>query len=649
MRKTLSALACAVLLSALSDPAGAAIAIEAAVAARVPGAVGVSAVSFASPLNGLSLAAPLSLPSVSAFPAAALTAPSLAAAPAAASVQAAPAAAALPVAAAAPAARASLSAASVPAGSDGKAAARLEQVFTGRAAAPSDGVDPGEVDPGNPEIVKTLPDGQVLRIKVAGEATVLPPDVAKGPPIVDETLHDVVIVGGGYSGLSAAWHLRDKDVLLIEREPAVGGLAYQGQTRQSHVTYARGAAYYTEPSGDVKEIYDSVGMTPIEKTAIKEPIDSYYYKGEDIKDVWSKESLKKLPKGFARFLKDLKRMDKQNYFDFDLPEDIPEKAMYLQHMTLKEFLKPYGPELTEFLDSYTQSALGGHVDQVAALGFLLFYKDEIVTRYTWPGGTGGGSNILANRLQETHAHIFRTQSHVREVLNMPDGTVRVTYEQDGKVYVVKARRAVVATPLKVAAKIVPEMPAAKRALVAAIKYADYVVHSFFSKSDLFKGGYDTWFPSGKVSFTDVIAGRWVETEGYTIAHTGPGILTVYMPMAPPHASPVMTPEEVAELAAKAAVQLRELIPGLAGEKELTVESYRWPSSIHLTPPGYMTETAIPLSQPDGAIHYANNNLGTPSFEVALLTGRRAALRIREVLGFGPPPGAPVKAGGGGTN
>jgi oxygen-dependent protoporphyrinogen oxidase len=37
--------------------------------------------------------------------------------------------------------------------------------------------------------------------------------------------HEVVIVGGGAAGLSAAWRLRDRDVLLIEREPRLGGRA----------------------------------------------------------------------------------------------------------------------------------------------------------------------------------------------------------------------------------------------------------------------------------------------------------------------------------------------------------------------------------------------------------------------------------------
>src|SRR5215467_10976574 len=44
------------------------------------------------------------------------------------------------------------------------------------------------------------------------------------PPV--SARHDVIIVGGGVSGLTAAYLLQHRDFLLLEKEPHWGGNAY---------------------------------------------------------------------------------------------------------------------------------------------------------------------------------------------------------------------------------------------------------------------------------------------------------------------------------------------------------------------------------------------------------------------------------------
>ena len=51
-------------------------------------------------------------------------------------------------------------------------------------------------------------------------------DAAPRPPLKapdQETLHDVVVVGAGVAGLTAAYRLKDLDVLVLEKERAAGG------------------------------------------------------------------------------------------------------------------------------------------------------------------------------------------------------------------------------------------------------------------------------------------------------------------------------------------------------------------------------------------------------------------------------------------
>src|SRR5208282_4076665 len=66
---------------------------------------------------------------------------------------------------------------------------------------------------------------------------------------------DVLIIGGGVAGLSAAYFLRGKNWLLLEKEEHFGGNAYQEEYEGQ--VYGTGSAYgYRGDAGDVlaKEI-----------------------------------------------------------------------------------------------------------------------------------------------------------------------------------------------------------------------------------------------------------------------------------------------------------------------------------------------------------------------------------------------------------
>ena len=41
---------------------------------------------------------------------------------------------------------------------------------------------------------------------------------------IEETIYDTVIIGGGIAGLTAAYMLRDKKLLLLEQEDRFGGI-----------------------------------------------------------------------------------------------------------------------------------------------------------------------------------------------------------------------------------------------------------------------------------------------------------------------------------------------------------------------------------------------------------------------------------------
>lgn len=455
-------------------------------------------------------------------------------------------------------------------------------------------------------------------------------EMPRGEPERIAGLYDAIIVGGGMSGLTACWYLKDLKVQILERAGQVGGLAHRGETGDG-IAYGRGSAYYSEPPENVMVWYKEMGLTPIEQTVIPSPIDSYHRSGKLVVDMWEDHSFKELPPEFRAFHKKLLQDDK----DGKVATQPIDKAdnLALDKISAAEYLKPFGKEVKAFLDAYCQSALGCLSEDVSAMAFANFYTSEVVSRYAWPGGTGGASRILAEKLKD-YARTGCTVTRVE-----PDGDgVLVDYVQDGRLLRVRARHVILAVPLRVAARIFPSMPEERRALIASLRYADYVVHQVFTSRDLYTACYDTWFTDK--SFTDVIVARWIETRGFKAPPKGgPGILSIYQPLAPGREPRPLNEETVKSLAVKAVQELGDVLPDLRKEPSLKVESYRWPASIHIVPPGYFTNVAPKLIPPVGRVSFAGNNLGTPSFEEAIYRGHEAAMHVRTQLGA-VPAGAP---------
>jgi len=99
--------------------------------------------------------------------------------------------------------------------------------------------------------------------------------------------HDVVIVGGGVSGLAAAYRLQDRDFLLLEKEPHWGGNAYAMEYKGS--TYATGSAFLTKDEY-AYHFAKEIGLEPLPVNSS----DASIIGGELILDTWG-EGLDRLP------------------------------------------------------------------------------------------------------------------------------------------------------------------------------------------------------------------------------------------------------------------------------------------------------------------------------------------------------------------
>ena len=73
-------------------------------------------------------------------------------------------------------------------------------------------------------------------------------------------VRDVVIIGGGIAGLSAAWQLRHRDLLLLEAEDRLGGRLRSDPCGDYWLNY--GAHLFPAPGSLVDSMARDCGLRP---------------------------------------------------------------------------------------------------------------------------------------------------------------------------------------------------------------------------------------------------------------------------------------------------------------------------------------------------------------------------------------------------
>jgi hypothetical protein len=458
---------------------------------------------------------------------------------------------------------------------------------------------------------------------LGGDESSLTPDVS-GPVVDDPGQVDVVVVGAGLSGLSAATWVSDKkfSVLLLEKEPTLGGLASgsSAQGARGIVRFDRGAAYWTDPFEEEQKILDHIGLgNYMKKYPIPEPIDNFLWNGELYEGIWDPKTLDRLPASFTLYKHELQKANDEGYIpNQPIEEGLPvpgsarpsdpmkldtiDTATWIRSMpdsaakrTDPESVKIYKRFQDEIasgkldakdpmigviylMDLYCRSALGTVSKYVSAIAFANFYISEIVTRYTTPIGTAQAAENMKNMLEKRKKHVrMLTSAPVGSIVNFDDHA-EVTYAYEGQNHRVHARYVIWAAQLHGAVKAIQdfnEKAPEQAGLMSALGYADYSVHNVKTKGHPYRASYDTWVwqPDSTVDqFTDFILGRWMDPEihgylKYRDYKTDPpddlGVFTIYHPLPPSYVGRGYTKEQATQIAQDAVDRLVNVIMPIA--------------------------------------------------------------------------------------
>jgi protoporphyrinogen oxidase len=436
------------------------------------------------------------------------------------------------------------------------------------------------------------------------------------PPV--SARHDVVIIGGGISGLAAAYRLPSLDFLLLEKEPHWGGNAYLMEFEGT--PYATGSAFLakSEPAyGFAKDI----GLEPL-------PIndqDSTILKGEWVPDTW-RSGLDKLPypvavrEAFKKFRKEL------------LAIDFEKREEELSRVPFSDLLKGYPDEIKQWWDNYGPSNWGAASDETATSVALDDFREMAGESgndyYTWPGGLGAVTKKLSEMLQKKFSSQMRLGATIVSVVPEKN-EVRVTYIEGAELKTVAAKAVIMATPKFITRRLVDGLPAKQSDAMRQIRYIPYAVVNLIFDKPVFNKGYDTWCPGNQ--FSDFIVADWVvrNRPGYKQKYN---ILTCYTPLREEERALLLTEPSAQLIARKVLEDFQQLLPG-SNVDPIEVHLYRRGHPLYMSTPGLFTEVQPLVRRPMDRIFFANTDSQGPESTISggLLAAERTVKEVKRRL------------------
>ena len=436
------------------------------------------------------------------------------------------------------------------------------------------------------------------------------------PPVSEK--HDVVIVGGGVSGLAAAYRLRNLDFLILEKEPHWGGNAYLMEYQG--MPYATGSAFL----GKSEQAYDFAREIGLEPLPIDDS-DSTVLKGEWIADTW-RSGLDKLPypatvrESFKKFRKEL------------LAVDLEKRGKELDRLPFSDFLKGYPDEIKQWWDNYGPSNWGAASEETAASVALDDFQELAGESgndyYTWPGGLGAITKKLAEILQ------LYSPSHMRAgttiVAVVPEkNEVRVTFVEGSELKTVSAKAVIMATPKFITRRLVEGLPSRQSDAMRQMRYIPYAVVNLIFDKPVFNKSYDTWCPGNR--FSDFIVADWVvrNQPGYKQKFN---ILTCYTPLREEERGLLLTEPGARQVAATVLSDFQKLLPG-SNVDPVEVHLYRRGHPLYMSTPGLFTDVQPLVRQPMDRIFFANTDSEGPesTTSAGIEAAERAVKQVRSRL------------------
>jgi len=295
-----------------------------------------------------------------------------------------------------------------------------------------------------------------------------------------DKVHDVAVIGGGPAGMAAAWHLRDKDMVLLEAGEQLGG-RLKSEPRGDywinfgcHLFPGQGSHLHRMMSELQLELLPIPGLkTAIAfegKVYLSPRVESYAFRlplslSERVALARTGLKVVRAARGYHRAAK--ARHGESEYMRR------ARAAKYLGDMSFRQYLGQPPARVDSIFQCAGRRAASELEEQSAGVGASLFAS-------VWGGkksfailNISGGSSMLPLGVAHELGNAVQYQADVTEVSPAADH-VLIRYRTQGEERQLMARQAIVATPAFVAKRIVRDLPADVDEVLANVTYGPFV-------------------------------------------------------------------------------------------------------------------------------------------------------------------------------